>query len=166
MAVLWTPPSGTLIIDASEEQVGVFADIVVESQPSATEPPVTEPIDHLDWSWSPDTPGNVVVTDTELTASSRRLRVLFPDFAGIFPPRRISYILGESRESVTRWVDLPAAARDVTEFLPHETNIYVWTLEVTAQPMNESAVYTIRVRANYSLGRDILVAEVNARRRA
>lgn len=124
------------------------------------------PIQAIDHTWSPEEPPKVQLIKRLVPGqSSAEIEVYFPDFIGVFPLEELRYIEGEQRVKVESWDDLPSGSRDVYSYKPHPVNHYIWELSLTLVPSGETVSYRIRVEANYDTGRDILVEEVNKRRR-
>lgn len=95
------------------------------------------------------------------------LTVDVPHWEGIFPPAAIRYVIGDELVTITDWDDLPPEAREVVKFHAHSTPVYTYALTVQAsspEGMTSSETYTIEVLCDYSLGRDTLRGEVDARR--
>jgi hypothetical protein len=89
-----------------------------------------------------------------------------------FPPVDIEYQIKGVTGHCRYFADLPAEADEVIRYTPHPVNEKTWTLRVTAHCLDAasgdsedvSEEFKLRVRANYSPGRDALKEAIDARR--
>ena len=156
MALIWTPDNEEPLVLAQEEETWIIKTVTVTSE----DPMVTE----IALSWGASGP---LPPQFSVAVDGNVLTLTIPDFVDVFPIQEIRYLLGGVPGTCTRWADLPDDAEDVTRYIPSASNQRVVTLSVTATPDEgepETKDYVIRVFANYSLGRDALVAAVAARR--
>lgn len=156
MAIIWTPDNVEPLVLAQEDQTNVVASVTATSDDPLVQAVV------LSWVAAPSLPPQFVVSVVD-----NLLTLTIPDFVDVFPIQEIRYLLGGVPGTCTRWSDLPEDAEDVTRYIPSSSNQHEVTLSVTAAPDEgepETKDYLIRVFANYSLGRDALVAAVDARR--
>jgi len=156
MAAIWTPANTDPLIIAQEDETDVSAVITVESDQV---PPGDVGVVSL--SSVPALPPQVV-----LDAAIGSLTINFPNFVDVFPIQELRYLRNGVEGVVTRWADLPADAEDVLVFKPDPNNIreFVITAEAEVDGVVETQDYVIRLFANYNLGRDQLLAAVDARR--
>lgn len=163
MAVVFSPLSGTTIIDTDEAQTNVSALVSISVLTG-------DDITDVSWSVTPALPPQAVVeTDIAVDGESATLTVTFPDFIGVVPIIAIDYLLNGVLGTVTSWNDVPEAAEQIISYEKSITGPMVHTLSVDvtetgSDPGITSASFTIRVEPNYDAGRDALIAAVDARR--
>lgn len=163
MVLIWTPDPALPLIDVSVLEAPVTA--TVQAAPDAEAPePVT--VGGLSWAVDPPLPAGVGVT-----VAGDTLTVHAEDWAGAFP-MSLDYLREGVPGTATRWGDLPAEAEEVIAFRPSPSSVRVYALAVTAQTVTaeggdggtETAIYTLRLTADYTDGRDSLREAVHARR--
>lgn len=156
MSIVWTPDNADPLILAQEDQTNVSATVSAESDDPL------DPVTAVTWSAEPAFPPQFSVE-----TSSSSLTVDIPTFAGVFQIQEIGYLRDGVPGTCTEWADLPVDAEDVITFRPDPVNVREHTLTVVAHQDVGGATsqdYIIRVFANYTLGRDLLVEAVDARR--
>jgi hypothetical protein len=153
---VFTPDNSTPLLLAQEDETGLSASVTVTSD----DPLVG--VESLSYSASPPFPPQVSVS-----VVANVLTVSIPNFVDFFPIQEIRYLLDGVPGTCLRFADLPPAAEDVIRYVPSSLSFRDFTLTVTAElegGAQESMDYIITVFANYSLGRALLVAAVDARR--
>lgn len=86
---------------------------------------------------------------------------------GSFLPVSLEYQINRVNGVCSGFPELPLAADEVIRYLPNPVNIKELTLRASAHLSDssvETADFMLRVRANYSTGRDALIGAINARR--
>lgn len=155
---MWTP-SSSLALFSGPETSSIDASIVYT--PDA-------PLGPYAVSYSAEWLGvNLPYNVTAVEATSPlRLRVFGDNLLGLAPVE-ISYLENAVLGSTNRWDLLPPSAEDVVEYVPPVSLQASILLRVTAILSNGSQQfqdYLIEVTVNYTTGRDLLVAAVDARR--
>ena len=126
---------------------------------SGTDLPVT-----WEYSINPPVDDNFIVTSdgTSLTVSYVNADGLFPFTIEYLDENEVPHV-------VTRWEDIPADIANspqIINMLASLINNKVWDISVTATDSamaTASGSYTVKVEANYTLNRDLLVAAVGDR---
>lgn len=155
---MWTP-SSSLALFSGPEMSSIDTSIVytpdVPTDPYAVGYTAT-------WLGS-NIPNNVSAVEV---TGPLRLRVFGDNLLGL-APIEISYLENTVLGTTDRWSLLPPSAEDVIEYVPPVSLQANITLRVTATLSNgtqETQDYVVEVTVNYTTGRDLLVAAVDARR--
>ena len=152
----------TVTLDPADgELINTTEDVFVSETITASG--VDLPIVLWEWEFDPPTENfEVEYDDTTLT-------VYYVSADGLFP-FTIDYLdAANAVHTVTRWIDLPANLQDNPDIVAMTgslINNVVWDLTVTATDSNSDQVvgnYTIKVEANYTLNRDLLVEAIDER---
>lgn len=163
MAAIWTPATvDPPLVIAQEDQINVDATITVVADTSVSDDVVTA----LSWSSTQPLPAQFAFTPTIL-AGVGTLALHIPNFVDIFQIVDIKYIRNKIPGICYRWADLPADAEELIGFHPDPQNVKNFPLSVTATFFTappETKTYIIQVFANYTLGKNLLMAAVDARR--
>lgn len=155
MAILWEPPP-TAFITCSESDLDVSGEILVESDDPA------DPVDTIELDVHRELPPQFVIS-----ADEQKVSFFTPDLLGIFRIVEILYLRDRVIERCFAWEDLPADAHDIVAYRPDPVNVQIFVLTVTATTtlgIKESEDFVIRVEADYTPGRDLMLGEINARR--
>ncbi len=162
MAAIWTPTTTDPLMIAQEDEVNIDATVTIHADSDVEGDTVTS----ITWSSTLTIPAQFVFTPSYLLGVGTLL-VHAPDFVDIFQIVDLQYLLDGVPGIVYHWADLPADAEDVTAFHPDPQNIKNFPLDVTAHysiSSPETKTYILRIFANYTLGKNLLVAAVDARR--
>lgn len=164
MAVAFSPADGTMIIDVDEAATDVSATVNF-----ATDMPGSTLAD-LVYSVDPPLPEQAEVSgEIDAGGETGSVTVQIPHLIGFVPILAIDYMLDGVPGTVTSWDDLPAEAEQVYSYRKAIASPAIYTLtievaEVGPTPGTASADFTIRIEPNYTVGRDALIAAVDARR--
>lgn len=165
--VIWAPLPIEPLLDVQEDERNVTASVTAyEDLDSEGGGVIQEPLTSLTWSVNPPLPPQFRVTTSGTT-----LNVEAPDLLGSFEPVRIRFLLppGDGRVmeygEAVRWPDVPNRAVEIVEFAPHPVGLKTFFLTITTNT-GAAAVYEIVLRANFTTGRDRMLQEVEARRKA
>ena len=103
-----------------------------------------------------------------VSTSDNVLTVNYMSDDGLWLPMIIYLDNNKNLQTINNWSALPApsVSPEITQMIVDPNNTKLWTLSVTATDslMNVyTNTYTLKVEANYSINRDILVTQVSER---
>lgn len=150
----WLPDGSTPLIEASETETNLSANISVTSAEGGEVTLTYEIEDPLE------------LFDIQVDGAS--LDLFAEHLVGFFPIIHIKYLQNKIYKQCTDWEDLPEDAEDVISFKRDASGIRTLNLTVNAEDTTlgtvESMVYQIVVRADYTGSKNRLQSEVNKRR--
>lgn len=155
--MIWEPENALPILDIEETQLNSSFSITVTTD--SIEPEVLE---LTSYKLTPTNPA-LLISFTGATLNGS-----LPDPSKLFPILEIKYLLNGVVGSCTSWDDLPSAAEDLISYKKDPGSPKTWTLEITGESDltgEFSQNYEIVVKANYTGGCNLLVSNVNSRRR-
>lgn len=134
---------------------------------------------NVSWSWNltedSGTPSNSEGRNIVVTPQGMSLNIAYISEEEMFPIMTIDYLFSrdkDTRQSVDEWANVPDSSSDIVLLREDLKSWCDWSLSVTASgtdtsgnPAVATGQYDIRIFATYDTSRDILIEEVNKRRR-
>ena len=157
----WPAPDADALIVSQEHLTQIAERITVERQTEEVQQP-----ESLAWSMPDGAPEHITITQSK-DGDTLLLDVLIADWVGLFPIEIEFMAAGQVSQQVSEWDAVPAPQVDVYAYRASTQNVRRFRLVVdtlSAQgEVIETAVYTITVYANYTIGRNALKDAVQTR---
>jgi len=158
----WPAPDADALMVSQEHLTNISERITVERQNEEAQQP-----ESLAWTMPDGAPDHITITPSK-QGNTLLLDVLITDWVGLFPIEIEFMAAGQVSQQVSEWDAVPAPQVDVYAYRANSQNVRRFRLVVdalTAQSdVIETAVYTITVYANYTIGRNALKDAIQQRK--